>query len=263
MTIRSEWSSRATPSPWYSPYARALRPPSEMTTATLRSSARCSRSGSSSSASRTISAKSSSSYGARSTDSISSGSGAAPRRARPARRPGGRPTGRSRPTAGRPGCWGHAARRLPHRAGDDDPLDLVRTLVDLRDLRVANHPLGGVLVAVAVAAEDLDRLERDEHRVVGGEQLGHRRVLREIGLVALGLRAGLVQQLARGGRARLHVGELELDALHLVDRLAERDPLAGIGGGVVRRALSDPDRLGGGAQARALERGERDRQALA
>src|SRR3954453_7608033 len=47
--------------------------------------------------------------------------------------------------------------RLPHGPGDDDALDLVRALVDLRDLGVAHHALDGILGHVAVAAEDLDR----------------------------------------------------------------------------------------------------------
>src|SRR4051794_41617739 len=51
---------------------------------------------------------------------------------------------------------GGATALAPHRAGDHEPLDLVRALVDLRDLRVAHHPLDRILVHVAVAAEDLD-----------------------------------------------------------------------------------------------------------
>src|SRR5262245_10525928 len=43
-------------------------------------------------------------------------------------------------------------------AGDDEPLDLARALVDLGDLRVALVPLDGELLRVAVPAEDLDRL---------------------------------------------------------------------------------------------------------
>ena len=51
--------------------------------------------------------------------------------------------------------------------------------------------------------------------------------------------------------------------LELVDRLAEGDPLLGVVVGVVGRALGDADRLRGGAEARALERRQRDRQPLA
>ena len=83
------------------------------------------------------------------------------------------------------------------------------------------------------------------------------------GCALIGHRAGLVQQLARGRRARFHVGQLELDPLELVDRLAELAALARVADGVVGRALRDSDGLRGGAQARALERAQRDRQALA
>ncbi len=82
-------------------------------------------------------------------------------------------------------------------------------------------------------------------------------------MALVGHRAGLVQQLAGGGGADFHVGELELDRLELVDRLAELAALAGVGDGVVGGALGDSDGLGGGAEARALERAERDAQAAA
>src|SRR3954451_10357103 len=72
---------------------------------------------------------------------------------------------------------GGAMPLAPHRPGDDEPLDLVRALVDLRDLRSAHHPLDRILVDVAVAAEDLHRLDRHRHRRVGREQLRHRRPL--------------------------------------------------------------------------------------
>ena len=86
---------------------------------------------------------------------------------------------RQRPTPAI-GAWADGTHRLsrPHCVSgtrDHQALDLVRALVDLRDLRVAHHPLDRVLVHVAVAAEHLDGLDRDRHRGVGGEQLGHRR----------------------------------------------------------------------------------------
>src|SRR5205085_7390242 len=69
---------------------------------------------------------------------------------------------------------------LDHLARDHQSLDLVRALVDLRDLRVAHHPLDRVLADVAVAAEDLDRLGRDRHGRVRAEQLRHRACLRQL-----------------------------------------------------------------------------------
>ena len=73
-------------------------------------------------------------------------------------------------------------------------------------------------------------------------------------LAPVGHGARPVEQLAPGCRAQLHVGELELDRLELVDRLAELPALARVADGVVGRALSQPDRLGAGTQTRALER---------
>src|SRR3954447_18296560 len=90
---------------------------------------------------------------------------------------------------------GGATPSAPHRAGDHEALDLVRALVDLGDLRVAHHPLDGVLVDVAVSAKHLDGLDGHAHRVVGRDELGHRRVLGELGVAAIGQRARLVEQL--------------------------------------------------------------------
>src|SRR6476646_7260523 len=160
--------------------------------------------------------------------------------------------------------WKIECRGSAHGAGDHHALDLVRALVDLGDLGVAHHPRARVLVDVAVTAENLDRLDRHLHRVVGGEELGHRGPLAEGGgaLGLVGHRAGFVEELAGGSGAGLHVGELELDRLQLVDRLAEGDPLGGVAVGVVGRALGDPDRLGGGAEAGALQGAEGDGEAL-
>ena len=61
----------------------------------------------------------------------------------------------------------------------------------------------------------------------------------------------------------LHIGELELDRLELVDLLAELAPLARVGHRIVGGPLGDAHRLGRGAQAGALERGQGHRQPLA
>src|SRR6187200_2565251 len=53
---------------------------------------------------------------------------------------------------------GGATTLAPHRAGDHEPLDLVRALVDLRDLRIAHHALDRILVDIPVAPEDLHGL---------------------------------------------------------------------------------------------------------
>src|SRR5690349_17011229 len=71
---------------------------------------------------------------------------------------------RPSPSAGGPrgegltACLLHPARgsgTAQEIAGDDDALDLVGALVDLRDLGVAHEALHRILARVAVAAEDL------------------------------------------------------------------------------------------------------------
>ena len=57
-------------------------------------------------------------------------------------------------------------------AGDHDPLDLRRALVDARHLRVPHQALDRVVAHVPVAAEDLHRLGGDPHRHLAREQLG-------------------------------------------------------------------------------------------
>src|SRR5947209_18526432 len=58
-------------------------------------------------------------------------------------------------------------------------LDLRGAFVDLEDLRVAHQLLDGVLARVAVAAEDLHRVERHLHRRIGRERSEERRVGKE------------------------------------------------------------------------------------
>ena len=52
---------------------------------------------------------------------------------------------------------------------DDEPLDLLRPLVELGDLRVAHHPLDRVLVDIAVSAQHLDGIRRHTHRGVAAD----------------------------------------------------------------------------------------------
>src|SRR3954468_9634214 len=90
-----------------------------------------------------------------------------------------------------------------HLAGDHDALDLVGSLVDLRDLRVAHHALHRVLGHVSVPPEHLDGLDGHLHRDIRGEQLRHRGVDRKLRVGAVGHGARLVEQLARCSRLRL------------------------------------------------------------
>src|SRR5581483_6606408 len=83
--------------------------------------------------------------------------------------------------AARPGAspWKSALGAGERRAGDDDALHLARPLVDHRDPRVAEVPLGAELPDVAVAPMDLHRVVADADGRLAGEHLGHRRLARE------------------------------------------------------------------------------------
>src|SRR4051794_11373076 len=158
-----------------------------------------------------------------------------------------------------------AALLLDHLARDHEALDLVRALVDLRDLRVAHHPLDGVLLDVAVAAEDLHRVGCDLHRHVGAIELRHRGDLRELRAVGalVDQLAALVEQPARGLALGLHVGEHPGDQLVLDDRLAHRLAALRVLERVVGRALSEAEALRADAGPRAVEDPHRDAEALA
>src|SRR3954469_14294162 len=56
-------------------------------------------------------------------------------------------------------------------ARDRQDLDLRGSAAELDQLRVARQPLDDVLLHVAVAGEDVDRLERDEGSGLGAVQL--------------------------------------------------------------------------------------------
>src|SRR3954471_2582555 len=121
---------------------------------------------------------------------------------------------------GWPAVLGLARCIAQEGAGDDEPLDLARALVDLGDLRVAVVALGRELLRVAVAAEHLDRL--------AGLAAGHR-AREQLRLRALDAvrPAGLLEarrtpdQRARRLDLGLHVGQLVLDRLEAGDRAAE------------------------------------------
>ena len=74
---------------------------------------------------------------------------------------------------------------------------------------------------------------------------------------------GVVRQRAGGFDFGLHVGEHPLDGLIVGDGLAEGAALLGVAHGRFQRSLREADRLRGDADAAAIERFERDLQALA
>src|SRR5213080_1339242 len=151
---------------------------------------------------------------------------------------------------------------LDKASRDHQTLDLVGTLADDHEGRLAVVALDGELLHVAVAAEDAHRLERDLLAGLGGEELGHAR-LDVHALAAVLHRGGLPGQ--EPGRLDLgrHVGELQLDRLVLADRLAERPSLLGIADGVLEGRLGDADGACGDVDASHLEPAHHLREAAA
>src|SRR5688500_11725071 len=127
-------------------------------------------------------------------------------------------------------------------ARDHDALNLGRAFIQLGHLRIAKEALNGVLLHVAIAAEDLHGLRRDPHGRLAREQLAHGAELRDRLATVLG-RGRRVKQRTRRSHARGHVGELELNGPKLLDRTIELSPLGRITSRMFQRRPCDPDRL--------------------
>src|SRR5688572_5105252 len=117
------------------------------------------------------------------------------------------------------------AGSLKELAGDDEALDLLRALVELRDLRVAHHALDRVLGDIAVSAQHLDRVGGDPHGGVTGHELGAAGPVWKVRRIRIDARGRGVGELTRGLGLRGHVGEHPLDPLEVRYPLAELLPI--------------------------------------
>ncbi len=70
---------------------------------------------------------------------------------------------------------GIVTSRVEETFRDHDALDLVRALVDLRDLGVSHEPSAGMSLVYPTPPRSCTQSVRVVHRRVGGEQLPHRR----------------------------------------------------------------------------------------
>src|SRR5712691_13149808 len=124
---------------------------------------------------------------------------------------------------------------------DQEPPDLAGAGADLVELGVAQQAPGRKLVDVAVAAQELDGVERDLGGLLRREQDRARRVLAR-GLAAV---AGLGDGIDVGARRvqrHIHVGDLRLHELEAADRLAELLALVHVGDRNVEARLHDAER---------------------
>src|SRR5436190_8746732 len=168
---------------------------------------------------------------------------------------------------------GQRGRQRPQTAGSDlvaaDQLlgdhlaqDLVRSLADDHEHRVAVEALDLVLDRQAVAAEDAHRLLRAEDAGFRAGELGHRR-LEVAALAAVEHSRRALDQLLRTLDLRRHVGELQLDRLVLPDRLAESAALLRVAKRHLERALGDAGAARGDVDAAELEAAGSLHEALA
>jgi hypothetical protein len=151
---------------------------------------------------------------------------------------------------------------LQQAARDHEALDLARPLVDLHHARVAVEALDGVLLHVAVAAMDLDRLVRHPGRGLAGVELRHRRLAR-VGLAGVLEPCRALDQEPRALDAALHLRELELHRLDLRERLAERLAQLGVAHRLLERRGHHAQRLGAHADPPGVQHAHRDPEALA
>src|SRR5829696_594768 len=150
---------------------------------------------------------------------------------------------------------------LEQLLADHHALDLGGALSDQEQRGVAVEPLDLVLLRVAVAAVDAERLLHDLLAGLGGEQLGHARL--EIRALPRVLHArGLQREQPGGLDLRGHVRQLELDRLVLRDRLAERLALLRVAQRQLEGALGDANSAGRHVDPADLERVHHLREAL-
>src|SRR5438094_349129 len=80
---------------------------------------------------------------------------------------------------------------------DHNALNLVRALIDLRNLGVAHHPLDRVVADVPVSPEQLHAIRGHPHGHIRGEQLCHGRDLRQVGRLGVHFRSRAIDEMTR------------------------------------------------------------------
>src|SRR6266545_78829 len=145
--------------------------------------------------------------------------------------------------------------------GLDERMQLAGPLVDHRRFGVAQVALDGELVAVAVRAVDLDRVQGGLDRMLRGVPLGEAGLAGVAPAVVL-QPAGSPHQEAPRLRATGHVGQHLLDELVVTDLLAERLPLAGVRHGCVQAGVAETDGPRRNGVAALVDRAHRDEEVV-
>src|SRR6266536_114560 len=150
--------------------------------------------------------------------------------------------------------------------GDDEPVNLARAFVDLRDPGVPEIPLDRILLRITVTSVNLQRPGRHALGHLGREEFRDRRLERKPPSPlphAVLRRGGAAGQETRGLDVCRHVGEVEPDHLELGDRTPERTASASIVQSRLVRLGRDPDRLRRDPDPAAVHRRHRDLESVA
>src|SRR5262249_14481546 len=109
----------------------------------------------------------------------------------------------------------HLLRRAFANQGTSDyhTLYLIRTFVNLSDLRVTHEFFDGVVAAEPITTEQLHRIRGNSHRSVGGKNFGHRRDLRKVLYAGVDRACRGVNQMASRFNLGRHISQHKLNAL--------------------------------------------------
>src|SRR5262245_31613639 len=150
---------------------------------------------------------------------------------------------------------------LQDRTTDDDLLDLGRALVELRHARVAEVALDRRAAHQPVGAQQVDRGPRRAVASLRREELRHGRLLR-VRQALITQPRRIVREVPRRFDIGRHGGELVLDRLQVGERRAVAPALDGMTPRGVQTGLGDAHRLGGDADAAAVQRVHGDPESL-
>src|SRR5262249_56659051 len=131
------------------------------------------------------------------------------------------------------------------------------TLINRANFGVPIELLRGVLLRVPVAAKELEGLASDPVGDLGAEELRHRGFLDELRAGILEARR-VVHHESGGFELHPHLGQLELHALKIGDRLAELLSFLGIGHRGIERALSNAKHLRADSDSAFVQSLDRD-----
>src|SRR6185312_8562319 len=143
-------------------------------------------------------------------------------------------------------------------ARDDEAHDLVGAFEDPVDAQIAEVALDRIVLDVAVAAMELQRLVADPEAGIGREALGHRAAHRRVRLPGIERRSRAPHHEARRLELRRHIGELELQRLELGELAAELPALADMAERRLEAGAGAAERAGGDVEPAAIESHHRD-----